>query len=679
MPRQSKEQTHAEVHAFALKEFDEIQSAQRDERMQCLEDRRFSAIAGAQWEGGLGDQFENKPRFEVNRTHLAVLRVVNEYRNNRITVDFTPKDGSPNDTLADTCDGLYRADERASTAVEAYDNAFAEAAAGGMGAWRLRACYEDEDDEDNDRQRVAMEPIHDADSTVFFNLDAKRQDKGDAKRCYVLTPYTHDAYKEEFDDDPATWSKDVQQTEFDWCTPDVVWVCEHYVVEQTTQMCYWFKGLALGDDEPNEKRVTQQEIDDDPELRGSLEARGFRLSRQKRIKERKVHKYLLSGSKVLEDCGYIAGREIPIIVTYGQREVIDGVERIMGHVRLAKDAQRLTNMLMSWLAEIAARFDVEKPIFTPEQMTGLGQMWVDDNIKKYPYLLARGIVDSDGKPVQTGPVGYTKAPTVPPAMAMLMEIAIQALKDMLGGQEAGEELQPNLSGKAVELIQQRLDMQVFIYMSNFARGMKRGGEVWQSMMRDIVVERDRKMKTIASDGSAGSVTVNQPMVGEDGEQYIENDISKATFDVDVDVGPSSSSKRAGAVRALSGLSSITQDPEMQQAINLVIAQNIEGEGMGDFNAWARAKAIRMGITKPTDEEKKELEQEQQAQANQKPDPQAAYLIAEAEKARAEVLLKEAQTEKARAEAAKTVVEIGTENVNQAIAVADALSPKPNGQ
>ena len=47
-------------------------------------------------------------------------------------------------------------------------------------------------------------------------------------------------------------------------------------------------------------------------------------------------------------------------MTFGQRAVVDGVERTIGHVRLAKDAQRLTNMLMSWLAEMAARFDMEK-------------------------------------------------------------------------------------------------------------------------------------------------------------------------------------------------------------------------------------------------------------------------------------------------------------------------------
>ena len=146
MARISRDQQLANLHAEALAEFDNIQSALRDERLQCLQDRRFYSLAGSQWEGPLWDIYENKPKFEVNKIHLAVIRIINEYRNNRITVDFVSKDGEARDDLADTLDGLYRADEQDSVADEAYDNAFEEAVGGGFGAWRLRTIYEDEED-----------------------------------------------------------------------------------------------------------------------------------------------------------------------------------------------------------------------------------------------------------------------------------------------------------------------------------------------------------------------------------------------------------------------------------------------------------------------------------------------------------------------------------------------------
>ena len=144
MARISNDQRLSNLHSEALRQFNDIQTALRDERLQCLQDRRFYSLCGAQWEGPLWDQYENKPKFEVNKIMLAVIRIVNEYRNNRITVDYVSKDGTDNVKLAEVCDGLYRADEQASVADEAYDNAFEEAVGGGIGAWRLRTVYEDE-------------------------------------------------------------------------------------------------------------------------------------------------------------------------------------------------------------------------------------------------------------------------------------------------------------------------------------------------------------------------------------------------------------------------------------------------------------------------------------------------------------------------------------------------------
>ena len=74
------------IHSEALVEFDDIQSALKAERDQCLEDRRFYSIAGAQWEGRCGDLFENKPRLEMNKIHLAIMSIINEYRNKPMTM-----------------------------------------------------------------------------------------------------------------------------------------------------------------------------------------------------------------------------------------------------------------------------------------------------------------------------------------------------------------------------------------------------------------------------------------------------------------------------------------------------------------------------------------------------------------------------------------------------------------
>jgi hypothetical protein len=679
MARISNDQRLANLHSEALAQFDDVQSALRDERLQCLQDRRFYSLAGSQWEGPLWDQYENKPKFEVNKIMLAVIRVVNEYRNNRITVDFVSKDGTENDKLAEVCDGLYRADEQASVADEAYDNAFEEAVGGGIGAWRLRTVYEDEEDPEDNRQRIRIEPIFDADSSVFFDLGAKRQDKSDAKFCFVVTSMTRQAYKDTWGDDPTDWPKIIHQYEFDWCTPDVVYVAEYFKVEEKTETIRIFQAI-----DGTEERYSQADFAADETLEETLAAIGTREVRQKKVKRKRVRKYVMSGGRVLEDAGYIAGNCIPIVVVYGKRWFVDNVERCMGHVRLAKDAQRLKNMQLSKLGEISALSSVEKPILTPEQVAGHQVMWSEDNLKDYPYLLINPITDQNGNQAVSGPVAYTKSPQIPPAMAALLQITETDMQDILGNQQGADKMVSNISGKAVEMIQARVDGQAYIYMSNFAKGMKRCGEIWLSMARDIYTEEKRKMKTVAATGEAGMVELMQPSVDQEtGEVVMQNDLSSATFDVIADVGPSSSSKRQATVRALTGMLSITQDPETAQVLTAMAMMNMEGEGVGDANAYFRKKLLRMGVVEPTEDEAQELMAEMQGKPQ---DPNAMYLQAAAEEATAKAAQARANTVKTVADAelsrAKTLETLGKVDEtaqNMALTNAEAVQEILRGQ
>ena len=659
MARISNEQRLHNLHAEALAEFDKVQSALRDERLQCLQDRRFYSLAGAQWEGPLWDQYENRPKFEVNKIHMAVIRIINEYRNNRVSVDFVSKEGSEYDKLADTLDGLLRADEQDSVASEAYDNAFEEAVGGGFGAWRLRTEYEDDEDDENEKQRIRIEPIFDADSSVFFDLQAKRQDKSDAKFCYVLTAMTRDAYREAYEDDPTTWPKTVHQYEFDWMTPDVVFIAEYYRVEAVNETIRIFRTL-----DGSEERYTDADFENDETLEDTLAAIGTVEVRQKRVKRRKVHKYIMSGGRVLEDCGYIAGKNIPIVPVYGKRWFVDNIERCMGHVRLAKDAQRLRNMQLSKLGEIAALSSVEKPILTPEQVAGHQLMWAEDNIKDYPYLLINPITSADGSMQVSAPVGYTKSPAIPPALAGIMTVTEQDMRDVLGNQEQGDKIVSNISGKAVEMIQQRLDMQTFIYMSNFAKAMKRCGEIWLSMAQEVYVEEGRHMKAVNENGDVSSVELMKPAINTNGEMEYENDISSAKFDVDVQVGPTSQSKRAATVKALTGMLSITSDPETQQVLQAMAMMNMEGEGISDVRDFFRKKLLKLGVIKPSDEEAQELMIEIQGQPQ---DPNTIFLqaaaeeaVAKAAQARANTVLTVAKAEETQAKTLETMSKIGGE-------------------
>lgn len=633
------------VHEKARLAFDRIQAALSDEREQCLEDRRFYSISGAMWEGRLKEQYANKPRFEINKIHLSIIKIINEYRNNRITVKFLPKSGEKNQELSDTLNGLFRADEQDCIADEAYDNAFEEGVGGGIGAWRITTKYEDEYDDDNDKQRIVIDPIFDADTSVFFDLNAKRYDKSDAKYCFVIHSYNRPDYIDEFDDDPETWPKTVEQNEFDWETVDVVYVAEYYEIEEKTEAIQIWETL-----DEKEIEYTQKDFEEDPDLERILAAKGTRLIKEKDIKKKKVHKYILSGGKILEDCGYIAGTEIPIVPFYGKRWFVDNVERCMGHVRLCKDISRIKNMQISKMVEIASLSSVEKPILDPEQIAGHQQWWLNDNIENYPYLPLNALTDVNGNKIPSGPLDYTRVPQIPPAMAGLMQLVDIDQKDILGNTQSNEEIRSNISGEAIQKINDRLDMQTFIYISNFAKSIQRSGVIWLNMAKDVYVEQNREMKILGDRDEQDFVILHQPTTDPETDEIIyENDISRCYMGVSVSVGPSSDSKRSSTVSKLTEMIGYAQGDQEAQSVLISLAMlNLDGEGIDDARDFFRRRMVQIGAVKPTQDELEQMKK--QEEENKQPDPNEILILSAAEEA-------QAKAEKAKADVIKTGAEI----------------------
>ncbi len=610
-----------DLHAKFIAELDTVWEEEREERRIALEDRRFPVVPGAMWDGEFGQQFENKPKVEVNKLLLACTRIENEYKNNRIDVDFISKDGAKNPKMAEKCDSVYRADRQDSPSKEAGDNTFIEMLYGGMGAARLTTCYEDESDEENERQRIMFKPIYDADQCVFFSKDGKLRDKSDASRAYLLTPMTHDAFVEEWDKDPV--SMELEKTAFEWRTKDAVYVCEAYEVERVSKLVEtWVHPVS-----DEEKKVDESHYEDDPELRQTLEDTGWKMVKSRRIKERRIHKYIFDGAEILEDCGYIAGTEIPIIPAYARRWVIEGIERFQGHVRVAKDPMRLKNVQLSGLAYVASVSPMEVPIFLAEQVAGHEEQWEKAHIENPAFMVINALRNNDGGLELAQPAGYTKPPTLAPAMAALIQLTEVDLSEILGKPNEGEKMEANQSGKAVELVQKQIGMLAHIYFEAMRVFYERAGKVWLSMAKDIYVEKGRKVKGVTKEGAPEPVELMREVLV-DGAMVVENDFSGVDLDVVATTGPSSESKRAASVKAKTGIAMITTDDETRRVVTLSALRDIEDEGTSDVSEWARRQLVSMGVIEPTDEDKQRMDEAKQAQ---QPDPNAQFLLASAKK------------------------------------------------
>jgi hypothetical protein len=609
------------VHERALKRFDAAAVPQADIRAHALLCRRFISIPGAMWEGPWGDQFANSIRVEIDKLSKGVEKIIQDYRSNRIVPDFRPAGPNSDPETANTLDGIHRADSYHFKAQQARDNAFEEAAAGGFGAYRLCNELADEFDLDSEEQRINPGMvIVDADQRVYFDPNAKLFDKADGRHGFVLTADSREAFEEEHPGKSSDWPETRIQTIFEWFTPDVVVKAEYYEIEEGPETLLVFTHRLTDE----EQRIWEDELE--PGESADLKAKGWTRSAQKR-RRRRVHKYVLSGAEVLEDCGFIAGDKIPIVPVYGKRWFVDNQERFRGHVSKRMDAQRIYNAKVSKLGEGDALAPREKPIFLAEQMPPhLAELWSKQEQERHPYALVNPVYNQDGSIAAMGPIGKIEPPQLSQVTATLLQIAAGDLAEET--EDGADEVVANTSAEAMDIAATRIDAKSEIYLDNMAQSVQREGEIYLGMCREVYYEPGREVETMSEDGEDGSAVLAESYTDDRGTNKIRNDFTQGKYKVIVDVTEATATRRDKTVKSMLHTATVAvgaQDMELAQVAILNAVMNQDGEGTSEVQKYARKRLVGMGVVEPNEEEKAEMEA---AQQNQAPDP--ASILAEAQ-------------------------------------------------
>lgn len=668
----SKSKKHAEL----LKRIDVDFEQSNNNQTESYNDRRFAFVSGAQWDGDIGRQFANRPKFEFNKILLSVTRISDEWARNRFTVQFRPESKPADQDTADSLNSLIRGDERDSNADEAYSNAFIEGITGGIGAFQIFAEYEDELSDDDDKQRIRIKPIFEADTTVYWDANAKRYDKDDAKHVTVVVSMSIDEFKRKYgkDDSDIDSFDSLDAYRFDWRDGDSVKVAEHYEVSERKRKI--IKLQHEHEDEP----VTLYQDDENyaQDLQQRL-AEGYQPLFEKTIKERVIKGYVLSGGEIIEDMGVIAGKHLPIVPYYGKRMYISGKEVTMGHVRLAKDAQKAYNIKMSALLDLSSRPQDELPIFTPAQIQGHENVWARKEVDKVPYLTINPLKNIDGSIVGIGAQAYTKAPQIPQALSAIIQQSDADIHELTGNQANGEQLVSNVSTEAVEMVQNKVDGLAYVYIDNWAKTMQQAGRVWLSIAQDIYDEEMRELTGLTHDDQDKDITINKPTI-KDGKMAYENDITGGKYKVSIDVGEAFATQRDKTIKRLVTMLPVIQDPTTQMALTQTILANLDGEGLQDLSKFARKQLVMAGVVEPNEEEQQELAQAQAMAGQKEPSAQDQWALAaaqsemaKAEKAKADTIRTLADADAKNADTAKTLFELQQQQIQQGQAMQQMLA------
>lgn len=646
--------------------FDRAYTPQQDVREKCIEATRFARVPGGQWEGAtaagtkLDDRFEKYPKFEINKVATELNRIIAEYRNNRITVKFRPGDKEASEELANKLNGLFRADYEETDGGEACDNAFDDAATGGFGCFRLTSMLVNEYDPMDERQRIAIEPVYDPSRSVWFDPDAKKYDKSDALWAFCMYSLSPEKYEAEYGKTPPA-SLDVTTMtswEYDWFEPEVVYIAKYYEVRKESVDVISYRQPITGE-------IATYDSDQIEDIEDELALAGFQEVARRSVKRRRVYVSVVDGQNFLEKPRRIPGEHIPLIPVYGKRWFIDDIERVEGHIAKAMDPQRLYNLQVSMLADSAAQDPGQVPIFDPEQVRGLEKHWEDRGKKRPAFLVARAPRDKAGNPIgPAAPGSFTPAPQLSPAIATMLQLTSADIQEVTGSSQEMQQMPSNIAQETVNNLMNRADMASFIYLDNMAKSLKRAGEVWLSMAREVYGS-EREVRVVNEDGTDDIALMNAQVVdSQTGRVVALNDLSTGRYDVTVDVGPSYTARRDATVSVLTNvLSTMLPNDPMRPAIQGIILDNIDGEGLDDFKEYNRNQLLTSGIVKPRNEKEQQIVmQAQQAAANQQ---------------NPEMVLAQAQMVAAQAEAQKATNETAQTQIKAFTAQQDAMESQAN--
>lgn len=384
---------------------------------------------------------------------------------------------------------------------------------------------------------------------------------------------------------------------------------------------------------------------------------------------------MVDGQNFLEKPRRIPGEHIPLIPVYGKRWFIDDIERVEGHIAKAMDPQRLYNLQVSMLADTAAQDPGQIPIVGMEQIRGLEKHWEARNKKRPAFLPLREVKDKAGNIIAGAtPAGYTQPAVMNQALAALLQQTSADIQEVTGGSQAMQQMPSNIAQETVNNLMNRSDMASFIYLDNMAKSLKRAGEVWLSMAREVYGS-DREVRVVNEDGTDDIALMNAQVVDRQTGQVVAlNDLSTGRYDVTVDVGPSYTARRDATVSTLTQVlqSMLPQDP-MRPVIQGIILDNLDGEGMDDFKEFNRKQLLTSGAVKPRNESEAQMVAQAQATQQQQPNPEMVAAMAQDKLANAE--LQKAANEQAdiqvKAFKAQTDAQVAAAKVVEILASADS--------
>jgi hypothetical protein len=583
--------------------YDEGAGAWEENRRMHSEDLNFiyNSEAMGQWDPVVLQNRRGKPCYTFNRCIGPVNIVVADMRQTRPNGKVRPASDGASEPVADIFGGLCRSIEQASRADQIYKEQYKFAVAGGFGAWRIMPTYMADDGDGAFDQVIRLINIANP-QTVVWDPQCADACAGDANRCVIAERISDEVYQAIYKDENGV-SFTMSRDSYGWFTDKEVRVAEYFErVPREKKICQMTDGTVR--DYDSEMRANEAHFEEHGIT--AAEHGVVRIAKYKdgRKKIRPTIKWQVmwckvDGSNVLEGPYYYDWKRIPVVRCPGRYINIEGRKKFQGLIRHAKDPQRSYNSRASDMIERSALIPKAPYLVTQTMIKGFESEWNQANVQSRPYLpynpdpKAEG---SNGMPHRMDPID------LPQGAIALAQMSIEDIKATIGMFDAsvGNADEMNrVSGKALVQHNKRSDLGSFEFVDGYQSALQLTWEMFIDMI-PTVMDSERVERIIGHDGVEKMVTVNG---AQDGTEDLINDLSKGSYDVQVNIGSSYQSARQEALDVLIGFAEAM--PESAAVIADLIAKNIDTPDAQEMVRRLRKPLISQGLVQPTDQEKQE--------------------------------------------------------------------------
>jgi len=328
-----------EIHAEALKRFEESEDGEREIREEALEDLNFVFNVGeGQWDNAVRAERGERPMIVVNKLKKFINQEIGRNRQSRFKMKVLGVDLKADPKVAQIYNGILRNIEYQSTADVVYDTAYKYALSGGFGYFRVITKFCDDSFEQEILLKRVANPFQ-----VHFDPNAREFDYSDANYAFIEEIMSRKDFERRYPGKAATEPNQSGNigTRYDgWFLKNGVRVTEYFRKVPTT------------------KTIVQLETGEVVELTDKvqdfLNKSKIKIVKERKVKTHKIKWLKMSGSDILEPEKDWAGKFIPIIPVLGDEVFVDGKRYLHSMIRDAKDPQRMYNYWRSLATELVA-------------------------------------------------------------------------------------------------------------------------------------------------------------------------------------------------------------------------------------------------------------------------------------------------------------------------------------